>query len=287
MKSKKSRCVYVVAITILLAGVSLYHYGSRENDASEQKKTSLTLKHTPEDKPSVYILKSAFQLLNQNFDYDLEKTNRIKNIVLELKKQGEINEYNKLERLLVQYEKNSATNSYEQPKLDFVGTWFEVYNLVESEKYEEAIRLSREDPYALTKIAIHMTENGKNTQKARELLGSAFSQIEKGSKNAYYLTSFVVEGYNKLGDFDKSYQIIESSDLDNIRGHYTLPVIEHYVAKQDVDRAFFLVSLSWPEVSQADGLLVIARNYDNSIPLKKEQKDILREMLSNHFSQRQ
>lgn len=283
MLSKNKR-IFLVCGAMLTTGLVLFLFSRSVNSDSVDGVSPIVqiISENPDDKPSIVLLKHAFWIVHSGFDYDSYKTDLLKSIADEFKVQGASELSDTVNELYTKYKPKSATNSYDYPPIMYNRKWFEVDELVLKEKkYEEAIKLSNNDPFALTMIAVNLYEDTQNKSKAVELLKDAYTQIQPNTEDRKPLVQRIIKSYIEIEEYNEAFQLFKESGVEELNGSQSLPLIEFFTKQQELDVVFDLVSKTTPVDVQAAGLIRIAKYIDNQKPLDEKYRKFLKDLLSS------
>lgn len=240
------------------------------------------LSENPDDKPAIELLKYAFWIVHSRFDYDSYKNDLLKSIADEFKVQEASDLYEAVNSLYVKYQPKSVVKSYDSPPVTYNKKWFEVADLVSKErKYDQAIQLSNNDPFALALIASSIYKDTQDKSKAVELLERAYTQIQPSMKDREALVQRIIKSYIEMDDPQKAYQLFKESGIIEIEGFSSLPMIEFFSKQQELDIAFELVGKTLFDDVKAAGLVRIAKYIDNEKPLERKYKVILENLMKS------
>lgn len=278
----KNKLVFIVVSGVLAVGlmIPIFSKSVKSESTRDEKNSVNIISENPDDKSSIVLLKYAFWIVHSKFDYNIEKTNRLKLIADGFKAQGALDLYQTVDDLYAKYKPKSSIISLDTPAITHNKKWLEVSNLVLKEKdYDQATKLSDNDPFALATIASHLYADTRNKAKTTELLDQAYKQIQPNMKDRAPILRRIMKTYVEMEEFPKAYQMYKDGGLTELWGSQSLPLIEYFSKKQELDTAFELMDKTLFVEVKAEGLICIAKYIDNDKPLDRKYKLILENLL--------
>lgn len=252
----------------------------KSEPARDDKPFVHILSENPDDKPAIELLKYAFWIVHSRFDYDSYKNDLLKSIADELKVQGADDLSKTVNDLHIQYKPKEFTKGFDTRDVMYTWKWLKVADLVlKKRKYDKAIDLSENDPFALALIGSSLYKDTNDKTRATELLEKAYAQIQPGHIDRVPLVRQIIKSYIEMEEYQKAYQILKDSAIEEIEGFSSLPMIGFFTKQKELDIAFDLVSKTLFIDVKAAGLVRIAKYIDNTKPMDKKHKKFLKDFL--------
>lgn len=231
----------------------------------------------------IMLLNYAFWVLHSDYSFVPEKLTLLKEIANEFQKLGEEKKYHTLMNLYEKYKTDTFATSYDPAyTAEYQKKWWEVKELVDKGRYQDAISASNGDPFALANIAQAIYEDTRDHKKALDVVNTAYEQFAKSSYPALHLTG-IAKAYNKLNEYEKAYDVVMVPSNTKYWGTTTFPIVKYYSDKQDMDKVIQLVLKTSNGDGRAEALLYLARTIKNGeLPLNGKYVQMLNSALKEN-----